>query len=398
MRRNLKCPAATTARSTGTTDRLRAVYIDTVLLKVASRCNLDCSYCYVYNMGDDAWRAMPKRMSSTTEDAVARGLGSLLGSQAREFSVVLHGGEPLLLGRKRLGSLLFKLRMELGPGCGISIQTNGALITSAILDTCAEHRVTLSVSIDGPAAVHDRFRVDRLGKPTHAAVEAGIRTLQSHIAATDLFSGVLAVVDPETAPEKIYQYFKDLNVPSVDFLYRDGNRSALPFGKASVFSTEYGAWMSQILECYVKDLNPFRIRMLDDMLKLALGGVGVKEGVGLTDYGILIIDTDGSVKKNDTLKSSPLGDRFEEAWNVHQDGLEEIAASLAFRDYHVAQRPTSVLCAGCSLLKICGGGMLTHRFEEGTGYDNPTVFCSDQTYLINTMYQHIDRYLPVGAA
>jgi len=33
------------------------------------------------------------------------------------------------------------------------------------------------------------------------------------------------------------------------------------------------------------------------MIKLLLGGVGVKEGVGLTDFGILIIDTDGAIKK-----------------------------------------------------------------------------------------------------
>ncbi len=374
------------------------MYIDTVLLKVASRCNLDCSYCYVYNMGDDAWRAMPKRMSPTTEDAVARGLGSLLHSQGREFSIVLHGGEPLLLGAKRLGSLLSKLRAELGPGCGISIQTNGALITSAVLDTCAEHRVTLSVSIDGPAAVHDRFRVDRLGKATHAAVEAGIRTLQAHAAGAYLFSGVLAVVDPETVPEAIYDYFKALGVPSVDFLYRDGNHSVLPYGKASLASAEYGAWMSRILDCYIADRSPFRIRMLDDMMKLALGGVGVKEGVGLTDYGILIIDTDGSVKKNDTLKSSPLGDCFDETWSVHHDALHEIAVSPAFGAYHMAQRPTSPICADCSLLKICGGGMLTHRFREGSGYDNPTVFCADQTLLIGSIQKHIDRYLPAEAA
>ena len=374
------------------------MYIDTVLLKVASRCNLDCSYCYVYNMGDEAWRAMPKRMSPATEDAVAAGLGALLRSQAREFSVVLHGGEPLLLGDKRLGSLLSKLRAELGPGCGVSIQTNGALITPAILEVCAEHHVTLSVSIDGPAAVHDRFRVDRLGKPTHAAVEAGLRTLQAHAVGDYLFSGVLAVVDPETDPETIYDYFKVLGVPSADFLYRDGNHSVLPFGKASVVSAEYGAWMSRILDRYVADSGPFRIRMLDDMMKLALGGVGVKEGVGLTDYGILIIDTDGSVKKNDTLKSSPLGDGFDETWNVHHDALHEIAVSPAFSAYHVAQRPTAAKCADCSLLRICGGGMLTHRFRDGSGYDNPTVFCADQTLLIGRIYEHIDRYLPAEAA
>jgi uncharacterized protein len=337
-------------------------------------------------------------MSSATEDSVAVGLGALLRSQAREFSVVLHGGEPLLLGSKHLASLLSKLRVQLGRRCGISIQTNGSLITAEILDVCAEHQATLSVSIDGPASVHDRFRVDRLGKATHTAVETGIRKLQAHPDGAFLFSGVLAVVDPESAPEVIYDYFKAMDVPSADFLYRDGNHSVLPFGKASVASTEYGAWMSRILDRYVADPSPFHIRMLDDMMKLALGGVGVKEGVGLTDYGILIIDTDGTVKKNDTLKSSPLGDSFDETWNVHHDSLQEIAVSAAFSAYHVAQRPTSKQCADCSLLKICGGGMLTHRFREGAEYDNPTVFCADQTLLIRRIQKHVARYLSAEAA
>lgn len=374
------------------------MFIDTVLLKVASRCNLDCSYCYVYNMGDETWRSLPKRMSPETERAVATGLSALLRSQGRDFSVVLHGGEPLLLGAPRLRSLLSSLQAQIGFTCGISIQTNGVLITRAILDICAEHQVSLSVSVDGPAEVHDRFRVDRVGRASHAAVEAGIRALQDHPDSERLFSGILAVVDPRTSPDAIYDYFKALGVPSADFLYRDGNHSALPFGKASVSSTEFGAWMSRILDRYVADPNPFRIRMLDDMLKLSLGGVGVKEGVGLTDYGILIIDTDGSVKKNDTLKSSPLGDGFQEQWSVHADELQEIAASAVFQDYHRAQRPSSPICATCSLLKVCGGGMLTHRFKEGSGYDNPTVFCADQALLIGRMEDHIGRYMaPVAA-
>jgi uncharacterized protein len=374
------------------------MFIDTVLLKVASRCNLDCSYCYVYNMGDETWRSLPKRMSPETERAVATGLGALLRSQERDFSVVLHGGEPLLLGAPRLRSLLSSLRAQLGFTCGISIQTNGVLITRAILDICVEHEVSLSVSVDGPAEVHDRFRVDRVGKASHAAVETGIRALQDHPDSERLFSGILAVVDPRTSPDAIYDYFKALGVPSADFLYRDGNHSALPFGKASVSSTEFGAWMSRILDRYVADSKPFRIRMLDDMLKLALGGVGVKEGVGLTDYGILIIDTDGSVKKNDTLKSSPLGDGFEEQWSVHKDELQAIASSAVFQDYHRAQRPTSAICATCSHLKICGGGMLTHRYKEGSGYDNPTVFCADQKFLIGRMEDHIGRHMASVAA
>lgn len=76
--------------------------LDTVLLKVASSCNLDCSYCYVYHMGDETWRDQPKRMPDTVLEQVAKGLEEQLRLQAAPFSVVLHVGEPLLLGAKRL--------------------------------------------------------------------------------------------------------------------------------------------------------------------------------------------------------------------------------------------------------------------------------------------------------
>ena len=33
------------------------------ILKIHSRCNLSCSYCYVYQMADQGWRQLPNRMS-----------------------------------------------------------------------------------------------------------------------------------------------------------------------------------------------------------------------------------------------------------------------------------------------------------------------------------------------
>lgn len=369
------------------------MHVDTVLLKVASRCNLDCSYCYVYHMGNESWRTLPKRMAADTQALVAAELGTLMHTQGRPFSIVLHGGEPLLLGLPRLESLFVALRSALGRACGISIQTNGVLINDAILDVCARHDVTLSVSLDGPPAVHDRFRVDLRQQPTHAKVVAGLQRLQAHSAAEQLFSGVLCVVDPTSDPGAVYDYFKSLGVPSVDFLYRDGNHTVLPFGKAEVHSSEYGAWMCHILDRYVADPTPFRSRLLDDMMRLLLGGTGVKEGIGLTDYGILVIDTDGAVKKNDTLKSSPLGDGFDATWALGRNALADIAASPEFRAYHLAQQPSSPICLACPQLKICGGGMVTHRFSDDAGYDNPTVFCADQKLLIARMEALLTSYL-----
>ena len=175
----------------------------------------------------------------------------------------------------------------------------------------------------------------------------------------------------------------------MDFLYRDGNHTALPFGKASAESSEYGTWMCRILDRYVSDPSPFRIRLLDDMMRLLLGGAGIKEGVGLTDYGILVIDTDGAVKKNDTLKSSPLGDTFDASWALGRQSLAQITASSEFTAYHRVQRPSSPICRACRHLKACGGGMVTHRFKEGFGYDNPTVFCPDQKQLIARMQEQL---------
>ncbi len=49
-------------------------------------------------------------------------------------------------------------------------------------------------------------------------------------------------------------------------------------------------------------------------------------------------------------------------------------------------------------LKVCGGGMVTHRFKDGAGYDNPTVFCADQKLLITRMETLLAPYLKERAA
>src|SRR5688500_16946468 len=108
--------------------------IETVVFKISGVCNIDCRYCYVYNMGDSGWTRLPKRMSRETCDAAAMHLGRLARAQDRQFVVVLHGGEPLLLGPRDLEFTLSTLRQALPTGYPISIQTNGVLISDEILN------------------------------------------------------------------------------------------------------------------------------------------------------------------------------------------------------------------------------------------------------------------------
>ena len=316
--------------------------IDTVLLKVASRCNIDCAYCYVYRLGDSGWSRQPKQMSRETCAVVAHELRDLAFAGGQQFAVVLHGGEPLLLGEKGLGYVIATLRRTLPDACAISIQTNGTLITSDILDLCAANSVTISLSLDGPRHIHDRNRVGFDDRGTFDRVMEGLACLRAHPAGRRLFTGVLAVVDPTSDPNEVYSFFKDLDPPSLDFIYRDGNHSRLPPGKASLETTEYGRWMAGLFEAYVTDDQPIQIRILDDMVKLVLGGSGTKEGIGLTDYGVLVIDSDGSITKNDTLKSSFDGaDRFDAPWSVQHSpskGHSPIHCFLRISGYAAAKQ------------------------------------------------------------
>ena len=368
--------------------------IDTVLLKVASRCNIDCSYCYVYQMGDLGWLRQPKLMARQTCVAVGDALNELAFDYGCQFAVVLHGGEPLLLGRAGLGFVLTTLRRSLPDTCAISIQTNGTLITTEILDLCQENDVTISVSLDGPRHIHDRNRVgfDTVG--TYDRVMEGLNRLRSHPAGDQLFSGLLAVIDPSSDATEIYSFFKELTPPSLDFIYRDGNHSCLPPGKTSPSSTEYGQWMVRLFEAYVADATPIRIRLLDDMVKLVLGGTGTKEGIGLNDYRMLVIDTDGSITKNDTLKSSFDGaDRFKEPWSVHTHRLPNLIESADFSESVAMQRPSNPTCLACPELNVCGGGMILHRWSDENGYDNPSVYCEDQKLLIGQVRNTVNAFL-----
>jgi uncharacterized protein len=218
----------------------------------------------------------------------------------------------------------------------------------------------------------------------------GIELLRNHRDADFLYSGLLAVVDPDSDPSEVYSFFKTLGPPGVDFLYRDGNHTRLPAGKKSFQSTEYGEWFVRLLDIYLYDPHPLRIRFLDDLMRIILGGTATKDGVGLTDFGVLIVDTDGSIAKNDTLKSAFDGaDRFTEKWSVRTHRLGEVLNSTEFSDYHASQQPISRVCRACPELKVCGGGMTLHRWRDDNGFDNPSVYCADQLLLIRSIRNQI---------
>ena len=361
-----------------------AARLDTVLVKTASRCNIDCSYCYVYQGPDTTWRLQPKRMGRDVVEAVCERLVEQAGRQEAGFAIVLHGGEPLLLSFGELAALLRGLRAHLSPDRHpISIQTNGTLLSEKHLDLFSETLTSVSVSIDGPPEANDVARLDHRGESTFAATMRGLRLLASHSEREFLFAGTLSVIQPAFDPRLVYEFLKGLGTPSMDFLLQDGNHDRTPQGKSQFNSTEYGQWLIGLFDLYLSDPTPVPIRLVDDTIKLCLGGTSRKEGSGKDQHGILIIESDGEIRKNDTLRASFEGaDQFAGRWNVTTTPLSRVLSSHEYVAYNAMQVPTCEQCRDCDLLAVCGGGMPLYRWSAERGYDNPSVYCHDHAAFI----------------
>jgi uncharacterized protein len=70
---------------------------------------------------------------------------------------------------------------------------------------------------------------------------------------------------------------------------------------------------------------------------------------------------------------------------VAEGNLLEFLESDQFKKYREDQRPSSATCLVCPHLGICGGGMTLHRYSQQHGFNNTSVYCADQIYLIGHM-------------
>jgi len=86
------------------------------IVKIHSRCDLSCDYCYMYEMADQSWRDQPRRMAPETAKHTANCIGQhVRGHRTSSIALVLHGGEPLLAGRDLMSYLVCATREAVGP-------------------------------------------------------------------------------------------------------------------------------------------------------------------------------------------------------------------------------------------------------------------------------------------
>lgn len=144
-----------------------------------ARCNLDCGYCF-YLKKEELYPGSRFRMPDEVLEAWLSGLARAHAGQPT-LPVAFQGGEPTLMGLDFFRRAADRARALLRPSqrLELSIQTNGLLLDEAWVGFLREQGVLVGLSIDGPAEVHDAWRLDRAGRGSHAAAERAARMLLS---------------------------------------------------------------------------------------------------------------------------------------------------------------------------------------------------------------------------
>jgi uncharacterized protein len=365
--------------------------VNQVILKIVQRCNLDCTYCYVYNRGDDSWKTRPPVISERVLLRLAERINEhCRRHQLSSFTVELHGGEPLLIGKRKMQALLTLLRARVDAvPLRFTMQTNGLLLDSGWIDLLARNQVSFGISLDGPPALADQQRIlrkDRSGS-TQPLLDI-IAQLRSEGPLFDqLFGGCPCVVNPQCDGGELVDWFVAQGFDAFDFLLPDGNRLNPPQGWTGV--APYRRFLLAAFErWHALGARAPRIRKFELMLSGLLGGKVFLDALGGDLRLLCVVESDGSIGVSDVTRICG-GEYANDVLNIFDHALDEHVQR--YRIDEVQQ--VCGTCRACPHLASCGGGYLPHRFN-GIHFANPSIYCEALYALSERMTQLLHAQLP----
>ncbi len=375
---------------------MSAARITSFLVKLASRCNLDCDYCYVYHHADQGWRSMPRLLSPEDQAAFVQRLADYVAEVGlKRAAIIYHGGEPLLAGAQTIVEFTRALRAGAGPDVKLEVglQTNGLLLTDDVLDVLEAEQVAVSLSLDGPRAANDLHRTTRRGRSSFDRVEAALERLKAR---PSTFAGVIAVIDASISPRTLFEFFAAHSPPKLDFLLPDSHHLRTPPGRDGDPS-RYERWLIEAFDLWFDEFPQLQVRTFEALLDAMAGLSSGTDAFGLGDVSLITVETDGSYHDLDVLKVVGEG-ATRLSGSVRDTPIASVAASDAIAAHRrlLSKEGLNETCRTCEVVNVCGGGSVPHRFGDG-GFKNPTVYCREMKALIGHVRRRLNGGLTNGA-
>lgn len=366
---------------------------DTIIIKIASRCNINCTYCYMYNLGDSSYALQPKFISEKTIDSIYKEVKRhCKKNEITKFTFIFHGGEPLLMKKKefkKMINIFNSLKLE-NIDVVFALQTNGILIDKEWCEIFDEFNIGVGISLDGKKEINDLNRVDKKGNGSYDDVIKGISVLKKYF---DKEFGLLSVVNIDADPVESYQHLKNCGAATVDFLLLDAN-----FDNADteiIDNNKNADWFIKVFDEWYNEPEETRIqyRFFEVIIHKILGGLYSIDNMGYGDNTVLVIETNGEIEAVDVLKIC--GESFTKTnININTNSFDEVFNNVLAEIYYNSGKYLAKKCLACPINEICGGGYLPHRYSSLNGFNNPSVYCNDLLKLITHIQNRIVDSLP----
>jgi uncharacterized protein len=364
--------------------------------KLAEVCNLACPYCYFFEQNDDSHLSAPRYMSPEVMRAAAR----FLAQGAKELdlktiSIALHGGEPLLIGKKRFVECcqVFREAIEPYATLNLAVQTNGLPLDREWIELIAAQGCRIGLSLDGPKEANDAARPDKRGIGSYDRIVKALRLLQDCVKEKVIPSfGVLTVIGPRVSGKEVYRHIvSDLGIQVVDF--------QLPLLHWDTFDENIVQYVTEfyrdITQCWFTSNDPaIDIRTLRSMFRPFLHDTAADTRLNyISDLmeGISI-RSNGDVCPDDALP--PIAKKFRHTgFNVHQHSLKSFYDSDLWKDIRATLLDPPQECRQCEWFGLCGGGPIENRYSTERQFHNKTIYCETYKAIFSSIRKYVSKYI-----
>ncbi|NQT62419.1 MAG: anaerobic sulfatase maturase [Candidatus Marinimicrobia bacterium] len=339
---------------------------------VGPACNLTCDYCFYLEKES----LFPKDTTFKMEpDVLESFIRQYIESQpTNTVHFTWQGGEPTLLGVEYFQEIV-QLQNKHSEGKQISnaIQTNGVLLDEIWGEFLHENHFLVGISIDGPQALHDQYRIGHHGDGTFEKVMLGLELLKKY----KVEFNTLTVVNQSNQDEAnaIYDFLKSIGseywqfIPAVERTRPDGSLAAphemhnLDMAEWSVDPESYGQFLNQIFQRWVReDVGTIYVQQFEAALANEMGrpaGVCVWNA---TCGQALAVEHNGDLYSCDhyVFPEYRLG-------NILEIPLLDLVHSSDQQNFGADKRDgLPQICNECEVLYLCHGECPKHRFAEGS--------------------------------
>ena len=338
-----------------------------------SLCNLRCNYCF-YLEKQNLYSG--EKISRMPDNLLEEYVRQYIDSQpVPQVNFVWQGGEPSLMGIEFYKkALAFQRKYVAGKQIENSFQTNGILLNDEWCRFFHDNRFLVGISIDGPKALHDKYRQTRDNRPTFDKVLHAIELLNKH----KVEFNTLSVVNDYNVnyPLEVYRFLKSIGSHYMQFtpvvervsnenqnkglrLLSNEERDDAVVTDWSVDALGYGKFLTAIFDEWVKkDVGQYFVQMFDATLA---NWVSVQPGVCTMAKkcgNAGVIERNGDVYSCDHFV-------FPEYYlgNIRKENLKEMMNSVTqqmFGDNKFSRLPEQ--CKECSYLTQCWGECPKNRF------------------------------------